>query len=109
MNLNRALHMLTCLQSRPPLNAIKVSVEFSVARISDVIMSLANKSVHVINGAHQHNISVAVSHHFVNDILQFTTFPLQLRSATCLPRQRQRRTVPQQQWIVLRTEGHECA
>lgn len=61
--------------------AIKVSVD----RISDVIMSLANKSVQVINGAHQRNISAgaaAVSHHFVNDILQFTTFSLQFRSAT---------------------------
>lgn len=75
-------------------------------------MSLANKSVHAINGAHQCNISAgaaAVSHHFVNDILQFTTFLLQLRSATRLPRQRRRRTVPQQQRIVLRTEGHKCA
>lgn len=89
--------------------AIKVSVE--LYSISDVIVSLANKSVHVINGAYQRNISAgaaAVSHHFVNDILQFTTFSLQLRRATCLLRQRQQ-TVPQQQRIVLRTEGHKCA
>lgn len=110
MNLNCALHKLACLHSRQPSNAIKVSLE--IYSISDVIVSLANKSVHVINGAHQRSISAgaaAVSHHFVNDILQFTTFPLQLSSTTCLPRQRQRRTVPQQQRIVLRTEGHKCA